>query len=445
MSKKKLSTSSPLIRSFLSPQSSQDVVNAFLSPHLHRARTSEVKSSFGSSTDSDVELLFSQPPTTRIDSDGVISIIDDDDVKMVTPKRKSTSNDQKPYTPSSTVKSRMSNSLVFDLNTSLKTTNPEVAHAALRSLVALGKEYPTNMTFSQCLEVIEDGIPSYERTAAILASLTFVFDQASLCNAALEYPDRWEIVLTLFEVFAIILITFSSKYHNVIVRTLLVLQFMVYLLRRDYAICESRYAATNKNWIQHTRVYDLLKSTQPVLKRARSGRGVANNGIRQALDFIPQFWARVYDSGKCPTEYLRDAKETCISTIQVVEMLLNLTDQTENCLQRLQNSLAKVKLTTRQTFLQSMQSPTQKLFLATTYLGRTTSTRSTETEWLDCVVDSHFAEKYQSWTGKLLLIQKLKYNVDEAGNTKELQKFANIHANNILRTKAKDATDCSSP
>ncbi|KDO30681.1 hypothetical protein SPRG_04582 [Saprolegnia parasitica CBS 223.65] len=420
----------PTIAAFFSPRSSQDgsqpTIDAFFSPSSRAKRASL----------SSVDLSTPPPrppPATRIDASGVISIEEDDDdddaVSIVTPQRPRLDNDQKPYTPSSTVKSRMNNSLVFDLNTSLKTRNPEIAHAALRSLVALGKEYPTAMTFSQCLEVIEESTPSYDRAVEICASLTFIFDQASLCNTSLEYPDRWEIMASLLETAA------TKTMNEVWDRTLIVLQFFVYILRRDMLICESRYAATNRHWLQHARVYALLNASKaPKAKGAR----VANHGILQAIDMILKFWKRVYDSGKCKPDD-DDAKETCVSTLRLLEMLLSVTDQIENCLQRVLSGVADLTRSTRHIFLQTLQAPTLKMFLATSHLGRTTSTRSKEHEWFHAIVEGQVTAKYESQAGTHAPPPSTRHHVcvgataaTNDSHIKELQRFAALHADAFL-------------
>lgn len=55
----------------------------------------------------------------------------------------------KPLTPSAMVQSCMNASFVFDMVTSLNTNDPVVALAALRSMVVLGKEYPSNLLYTE--------------------------------------------------------------------------------------------------------------------------------------------------------------------------------------------------------------------------------------------------------------------------------------------------------
>ncbi|OQR97792.1 hypothetical protein ACHHYP_10038 [Achlya hypogyna] len=390
------------ISAFFSPRSSQDESGV-----AHFPSSTELTSSV-------IDLLTATPPAkcfkshTPVGGDDVIDLEDDDDVCVVTPQRPRAENNQKPFTPSSTVKSRMNNSLVFDLNTSLKTNNPEVAHAALRSLVALGKEYPTAMTFSQCLETIEDGIPSYERTVAICASLTFVYDQASLCKVSLEYPDHWKILATLLET------TATRRMDDQWERTILVLQFFVYMLRRDLLLCESRFAATNREWVQHSRLHALLH-TGGKAPRGKGGR-VANQGILVAIDLMFQLWRRVYD-GDCPGDASDDGRETCVAVVRLLEMLLLVTDQLENCLQRLLSRLADLSRSTRQLFLQTLQAPTLKLFVGTSHLGRKTTSRITEPEWFHAVVEGCVMAAFQNATA----------TAANDAHTKELQRFATVH------------------
>ncbi|RHY72878.1 hypothetical protein DYB34_011465 [Aphanomyces astaci] len=228
--------------------------------------------------------------------------------------------DQKPITPSSTSKSCMNNSLVFDIVTSLSTNDPDVANSALRSVVALGKEYPTPLLFEELLDQMQNE-STYARAMAIFSSMIFVYEQASQCHTTLAFPAQ----------------------------SLLVVQFMVHYFARDMALCEQRLAATNKDWIGQTRLSVLLAATLSQNKQPR-GR-VQNPVILAAVGRVVALWVRVYDSGDVAKAFQVDGREGCLAATRLLEMLLRLTDQKDNAMQKLQMGLQAMQRSTRLVFL----------------------------------------------------------------------------------------------
>ncbi|ETV70871.1 hypothetical protein, variant 2 [Aphanomyces astaci] len=286
--------------------------------------------------------------------------------------------DQKPITPSSTSKSCMNNSLVFDIVTSLSTNDPDVANSALRSVVALGKEYPTPLLFEELLDQMQNE-STYARAMAIFSSMIFVYEQASQCHTTLAFPAQWT---RMNDVLCdVVLKPVDDKW----LRSLLVVQFMVHYFARDMALCEQRLAATNKDWIGHTRLSVLLTATLSQNKQPR-GR-VQNPVILAAVGRVVALWVRVYDSGDVAKAFQVDGREGCLAATRLLEMLLRLTDQKDNAMQKLQMGLQAMQRSTRLVFLQTLQSPTYKMMLATTVLGRTTVSRCKDMEWFACIAE----------------------------------------------------------
>ncbi|KAH9101763.1 hypothetical protein LEN26_002366 [Aphanomyces euteiches] len=314
--------------------------------------------------------------------------------------------DQKPITPSSTTKSSMNNSLVFDIVTSLSTNDPDVAISALRSVVALGKEYPTPLLFQELLDQIENET-SYSRAVAIYSSLIFVMEQASQCQIAIAFPMEWTAVDKVLQ--DLVLSPMNDKWQ----RILLVLQFMEHLFDRDMLICQERFAATNKDWIHQTRLSILLSEE----KKDRRTKKVLNNAILSALGRLVDLWIRVYDSGECNEVYLQDGRECCVAATRLLEMLMLLTDQVDNALQRIQSSLQPMSQATKYIFLHTLKHPAVKSMLGTAAVGRSKTSRCKEMEWFDCIAESHFIAKQSSG--------KLQTTMETEG--RDLERFAALH------------------
>ncbi|RHY34629.1 hypothetical protein DYB32_000781 [Aphanomyces invadans] len=268
------------------------------------------------------------PPTSSQRASRIASLVDLPDVFDVrTPTLpqhvKPRSLDQKPITPSSTMKSSMNNSLVFDIVTSLSTNDPDVAASALRSVVALAKEYPTPLLFEELLDLMHNE-STYARAVAIFNSMIFVYEHAAQCNTTMAFPAL----------------------------SLLVLQFMVHYFAKDMTMCEERFAATNKDWIAKTRLHFLLggRSTDDV-KATKKGRVVVqNNVILAALGRIVELWVRVYDASDSQVSV--DGREGCVAAMRLLEMLLHVTDQKDNAMQKILTGLHAMQRPTRRIFLQ---------------------------------------------------------------------------------------------
>ncbi|KAJ8544418.1 hypothetical protein ON010_g11848 [Phytophthora cinnamomi] len=157
----------------------------------------------------------------------------------------------KPITPSSTLQSSMNASLVFDMVTSLSTNDPGVAIATLRSIVVLGKEYPSDLLYAELIDRIQSHEAiAYNDAVAIYAALVFVFDKAASCSCDLTFPSQWEPLGTALQ-------------------------------ESDGASASSSAKARAKS-------------------RAKSNKLRNNNLIFQAIGWSLQLWKRVYDENGKP-------------------------------------------------------------------------------------------------------------------------------------------------
>ncbi|ETV90979.1 hypothetical protein, variant [Aphanomyces invadans] len=357
------------------------------------------------------------PPTSSQRASRIASLVDSPDVFDVrTPTLpqhvKPRSLDQKPITPSSTMKSSMNNSLVFDIVTSLSTNDPDVAASALRSVVALAKEYPTPLLFEELLDLMHNE-STYARAVAIFNSMIFVYEHAAQCNTTMAFPAQWTRMHdTLCDV---ALKPMDAKW----LRSLLVLQFMVHYFAKDMTMCEERFAATNKDWIAQTRLHFLLggRSTEDV-KATKKGRVVVqNNVILAALGRIVELWVRVYDASDSQVSV--DGREGCVAAMRLLEMLLHVTDQKDNAMQKILTGLHAMQRPTRRIFLQTMRTGSYKMMLATTVLGRTTLSRCKELEWFGCIAQ-------EACVARALHPSAQKESAS-AGGDAECRRFAAIH------------------
>ncbi|KAF0700697.1 Aste57867_8751 [Aphanomyces stellatus] len=406
----------------------------------------------------DVEIVATTPTrkSTQSSMQSGADVIDleEEDIDvfdMSTPlKQIKKRHDQKPITPSSTMKSSMNNSLVFDIVTSLSTNDPDVANSALRSVVALGKEYPTPLLFQELLDHIE-GESTYARAVAIYSSMIFVFEQASQCNTTMAFPAEWKGMNILLQVrhpswiyqsdVAAIKDLVYKPINESWQRSLLVLQFMVHFFQRDMAVCQERFAATNKEWLLQTRLATVLSDEK------KERRQIQNNVIVGALGRLVDLWIRVFDLGECTETYMANGEEACLAALRLMEMLHLLTDQVDNAMQKVQSSLQPMSRETRLRFLQvqtiaptnhvtshvtsvvfqACQSPTFKISLGTTVLGRTTASRSKELEWFDCIAQGHFvAHQLKAANGVHVAIRS------------DLYRFADMHLKAYAGKSKKD-------
>jgi hypothetical protein len=82
---------------------------------------------------------------------------------------------------------------VFDMVTSLSTNDPGIAIATLRSIVVLGKEYPSNLLYDELMErIISVDVVSYGDAVSIYSSLIFVFDRAMSCSCPITFPYHFD-------------------------------------------------------------------------------------------------------------------------------------------------------------------------------------------------------------------------------------------------------------
>ncbi|KAJ0412781.1 hypothetical protein ATCC90586_002411 [Pythium insidiosum] len=162
----------------------------------------------------------------------------------------------KPLTPSKTVQSSMNASLVFDMVTTLSTNDPGVAIATLRSIVVLGKEYPSNLLYDELVDrILSTDAVAYPDAVSIYASLVFVFDKAATCSCDLAFPYQWD--------------PFANALQDAVVqpkcelwrRNLLVVQFYVYCFEKDWQICPSSdvMVTDGYSWSH----YDTFKNSTP--------------------------------------------------------------------------------------------------------------------------------------------------------------------------------------
>ncbi|TYZ65918.1 hypothetical protein PybrP1_004259 [[Pythium] brassicae (nom. inval.)] len=284
----------------------------------------------------------------------------------------------KPLTPSMAVNSSMNASLVFDMVTSLSTNDPGAAIATLRSIVVLGKEYPSNLLYDELVDrILSVEAVAYADAVSIYASLVFVFDKASTCSCAVSYPHQWEPLAAALQDAS------ANAADDAWRRSLLVLQFFVYCLQQDLAACRQRYAAREPDaWVLRTRVFALLQSDAGE-RKAKSK--IRNNLILQAIGCGLQLWKRVFDGGAkaTPVPFRREAEDACMAALRLIEMVYLCTTQVENILQRIQAGVVELSRATRVRFAQAIQSPDLKVRVATTVMGLTNKSRSTEFEWYE--------------------------------------------------------------
>jgi hypothetical protein len=306
----------------------------------------------------------------------------------------------KPMTPSATVQSSMNASLVFDMVTALSTNDPGVAIAALRSIVVLGKEYPSNLLFEELVDrMLSVEAIAYEDAVSIYASLVFVYDKASTCSCDLEFPHQWEPLANALQDASVLPKT-DERWR----RLLLVVQFFVYCFLKDFDMCRDRYEKDDgPKWLYHTRLFTLLHTGDAgtslsgrTTKRATANRlKIHNNLILQAIGAGLALWQRVYDPPQSESrtsvnnhgdtvDSTLEAKETCVAIVRLIEMLYMCTDQVQNILGRLQAGLLELSRETRAVFAQTLELPDLQTQLATTVLGLTNKSRSKEHEWYEC-------------------------------------------------------------
>ncbi|KAE8915670.1 hypothetical protein PF005_g10593 [Phytophthora fragariae] len=318
----------------------------------------------------------------------------------------------KPITPSSTLKSSMNASLVFDMVTSLSTNDPGVAIATLRSIVVLGKEYPSDLLYAELIDRIQSHEAiAYSDAVAIYAALVFVFDKAASCSCDLTFPNQWGPLGTaLQEVSGNGRVGEDGlpKKDEAWRRNLLVVQFFIYCFQQDLYACRSRYERLEgKAWVQRTRLFLLLQSDGAsasssakarAKSRAKSSKMRNNNVIFQAIGWSLQLWKRVYDEGgktkkkganadedgEAKLFLQQEGEQACLAVTRLIEMLYLCTDQQVNALQRMQVGLAELDQPTRVKFSQALQSPALRTQLATTMIGLSNKSRSKETEWYAC-------------------------------------------------------------
>lgn len=322
------------------------------------------------------------------------------------------SSDLKPITPSSTLKSSMNASLVFDMVTSLSTNDPGAAIATLRSVVVLGREYPSDLLYAELIDRIQSHEAiAYNDAVAIYGALVFVFDKATSCSCALTFPNRWEPLATaLQEASGNGRVGDDGKPQKDESwrRNLLVIQFYIYCFQQDMYACRSRYERIEgKSWFFRTRLFALLQSDSIVQtsvrarakSRLKSTKLRNNTVIFRAIGWGLQLWKHVYDdedyekerksdksdNSSEPDLFLKqEGEQACLSVIRLIEMLYMCTDQHVNALQRIQAGLGELKRSTRIKLSQSLQSSVLRTQLASTMIGLSNKSRNTETEWYEC-------------------------------------------------------------
>ncbi|KAG7389810.1 hypothetical protein PHYBOEH_007230 [Phytophthora boehmeriae] len=315
----------------------------------------------------------------------------------------------KPWTPSETINSSMNASLVFDMVTSLSTNDPGVAIATLRSIVVLGKEYPSDLLYTELVERMQSPeAVEYNDAVAIYAALVFVFDKAASCSCAVTFPNQWDpLDMALQEVSGNGSVGDDGKpkQDERWRRNVLVMQFYIYCFEQDFHACRSRYQRVEgKAWVYRTRIFSLLQCDNiPVSAKARAKARVTakvrNNKLMfQAIGWALELWKRVYDNdtktkkknnnprkNEGASLFLQQEGETaCLAAVRLIEMLFLCTDQQVNALQRVQAGLAELTQPTRTKFSQALQSPVLRTQLASTMIGLSNKSRSKETEWYEC-------------------------------------------------------------
>ncbi|TMW62950.1 hypothetical protein Poli38472_005568 [Pythium oligandrum] len=299
-------------------------------------------------------------------------------------KRRSGARDDlmKPITPSSTIQSSMNASLVFDMVTSLSTNDPGVAIAALRSVVVLGKEYPSNLLYDELIDrILSVEAVAYPDAVSIYSSLVFVFDKAAACSCDLAFPHQWEPLANALQDASI-----QPKEDEIWRRNLLVVQFYIYCFKKDFDMCRDRYARSEPGqWIYRTRLFMVLHQGDNSTKKPKVK--VHNNLILQAIGCGLQLWQRTFDepaTNKPEGGTTLEAEDACMAVVRLIEMLYVCTDQVQNTLQRVQAGLLELTRETRIKFSQAVQSPDFQVRLATTVMGLTNKSRSKEHEWHEC-------------------------------------------------------------
>ncbi|KAG6967590.1 hypothetical protein JG688_00006229 [Phytophthora aleatoria] len=315
----------------------------------------------------------------------------------------------KPITPSSTLKSSMNASLVFDMVTSLSTNDPGVAIATLRSIVVLGKEYPSDLLYAELIDRIQSHEAiAYNDAVAIYAALVFVFDKAASCSCALTFPNQWGPLATALQEVSgngRVGDDGEPKKDESWRRNLLVAQFFIYCFQQDMHAGRSRYERLEgKAWVFRTRLFCLLQSDSigsssakaRAKSRAKATKMRNNNLIFQAIGWGLQLWKRVYDENRPKKKkdneeneetnlfLQQEGEQACLAVVRLIEMLYLCTDQQVNALQRIQAGLGDLKQPTRIKFSQTLQSPGLRTQLATTMIGLSNKSRSKETEWYEC-------------------------------------------------------------
>ncbi|CEG38317.1 ptype atpase [Plasmopara halstedii] len=318
----------------------------------------------------------------------------------------------KPITPSSAIKSSMNASLVFDMVTSLSTNDPGAAIATLRSVVVLGREYPSDLLYAELIDRIQSHEAiAYNDAVAIYGALVFVFDKAVSCSCAPTFPNQWEPLATALQEVSgngRVGIDGKPQKDEHWRRNLLVVQFLIYCFQQDMFACRLRYERLEgKAWLFHTRLFALLQSDLTTLgsakarskSRIKSTKMRNNNLIFCAIGWGLQLWKRVYDDedhekkkkvknsekdNKSSLFLRQEGEQACLSVIRLIEMLYMCTDQHMNALQRVQVGLGELKRPTRIKFAQSLQLPALRTQLSSTMIGLSNKSRNTETEWYEC-------------------------------------------------------------
>ncbi|KDO27594.1 hypothetical protein SPRG_06862 [Saprolegnia parasitica CBS 223.65] len=205
---------------------------------------------------------------------------------------------------------------------------------------------------------------------------------------------------------------------------MIVLRLIVYLLACDATVIQSRKGGSSA-WVKRTRLYAIMSSAPST--STDPDAGVNNHAILEAIDAILMLWKRVYDSDESKPDG-DDARETCVATVRLLEMLVGVTDQLENCLHRILYHVADFSRPSRCTFLHTLQEPYVKTFLATLYLGKMVTSRSKEHEWFHAIVEGLAGMKYKPWAGAA--------TVNDDNFIKDLKHFAGMHAETFLRRKS---------